>query len=156
MVGPKAQDQHVLVEFGRLKAQRFLHFFRRAGLRVQPTLPNCWQVPPVARRAWLGSDATGGVLGSSRWRLVWLRRRFQLLTVPLLLIMVVAAQVAEISVVTEKRRLLLEVQRCSWCRWLMLSVRRKRGVTCGRDGGNPSPVAGLSLLTIAGVGARDW
>jgi hypothetical protein len=29
-------------------------------------------------------------------------------------------------------------------------------VTCGRDGGNPSPAAGLSLLTIAGVGARDW
>ncbi|KAL9360003.1 hypothetical protein Peur_048126 [Populus x canadensis] len=69
--------------------------------------------------------------------------------------MVVAAQVAEISVAAEKRRLLLEVQRCNWCRWLMLSVRRKRGVTCGRDGGNPSPAAGLSLLTIAGEKKRD-
>ena len=136
MVGLEAQAQPVLVELGQLKAQQFLHFFRRAGLRVQPTLPNCWQMPPVARRelihilhvikkkqevrskglAWPGSDATGGVLGSSRWRLVWLRRRFQLLTVLLLLIMVVAAQVAEICVVVaEKRRLLLEVQRCSWC-----------------------------------------
>lgn len=96
------------------------------------------------------SDATGGVLGGSRWRLVWLRRRSQLLTMLLLLIMVVAAPVAEISVVVaEKRSLLLEVQ-------LVLSVRRKRGVTCGRDGGNPSVAAGFSLLTVAGAGAGDW
>ena len=62
---------------------------------------------------WPGSDATGGVLGGSRWRLVWLRRRSQLLMVVLLLIMVFAAQVAEISVVvTEKRR-----EGCCWkCR----------------------------------------
>ena len=50
----------------------------------------------------------------------------------LLLVTVVAAQVAEISVATvEKRRLLLEVQGCSWCRQLVLSMRRKRGVTYG-------------------------
>uniref|UniRef100_B9INF8 Uncharacterized protein n=1 Tax=Populus trichocarpa TaxID=3694 RepID=B9INF8_POPTR len=69
---------------------------------------------------------------------------------------VLAAQVAEISVAAvEKRRLLLEVQRCSWCRRLVLSVRRKRGVTYYRDGGNLSTTVGLSLLTIVGAGARD-
>jgi hypothetical protein len=29
-------------------------------------------------------------------------------------------------------------------------------VTCGRDGGNPFTVAGLSLLMVARVGAGDW
>ena len=73
----------------------------------------------------------------------------------LLLITVLAAQVAEISVAAvEKRRLLLEVQRCSWCRRLVLSVRRKRGVTYDRDGGNLSTTVGLSLLTIVGAGAK--
>lgn len=72
-----------------------------------------------------GSDATSGVLSGSRWRLAWLRRRSMLVTVA-------AAQVAEISVATvEKRRLLLEVQGRSWCRQLVLSMRRKRGVTHG-------------------------
>lgn len=81
--------------------------------------------------------------------------------VVLLLIMVFAAQVAEISVVVtekrreEKRRLLLEVQRCNWCRRLVLLVRRKRGVTCGLDGGNPYAAAGLSFLMVARVGAGD-
>jgi len=36
----------------------------------------------------------------------------------------------------------------------MLLVRRKRGVTYGRDGGNPFTAAGLSLLMVAGASAR--
>jgi len=56
---------------------------------------------------------------------------------------VVAAQATEIIVVgAEKRRLLLEVQGCSWCRRLVLSVRRKKCVTYGQDGGT-------SLLLLA-------
>jgi hypothetical protein len=67
--------------------------------------------------AWRGSDTTDGVLGGLRWRLVWLRRRSQLLPVLLLLITMTTAQVVEISVVAaEKRRLLLEVQG-GWCFW---------------------------------------
>ncbi|KAJ6957573.1 hypothetical protein NC653_039512 [Populus alba x Populus x berolinensis] len=74
----------------------------------------------------MGSDATDGILGGSKWRLAWLRRRSQLLT------------------------------GCSWCRRLVLLVRRKRSVTYDRDGGNLSTIIGLSLLTVVGAGTRDW
>ncbi|KAJ6856777.1 hypothetical protein NC651_038449 [Populus alba x Populus x berolinensis] len=43
--------------------------------------------------------------------------------------------------------------------WLVLLVRRKRGVTCGRDGGNPFTAAGLSLLmghAIVVGGLLQW